>query len=476
MRDVRICVDAANRVGGILSRFKVFLLAILCTLLIPELIVASHAAKLPEVSDHKSIGAVSCASSLCHGATAPWNESNILHDEYTTWLRLDRHARAYNVLLNNESKLIAKKLGLDKPAHEAKICLDCHAHNPPIEKRGDRFVMSDGVSCEACHGGAEKWVSSHIAPKASHASNIEDGLYPTDKPVELAKLCISCHFGNENKLVTHRIMGAGHPRLSFDLETFALIQPAHYKIDSDWRARKMEHDAVRVWAIGQAIAARELLVTLIDPKLGKDGLFPELVLFDCHACHHPMSDKRWMPRQAQGVGPGRVRLNDANLLMVRSIVKAVNARQSSELNAQILRVHKAVSGEPDARNLDVMVETKKLIAMLDQQIDVFQGVAVGRAQLISIMKNLIDEGAENAYLDYSGAEQAFMAVSSVSSFLHKNSGLSSPSQINSVLAGMRKKLQNDEQYDPEKFKVDLLRLKGLLNLPPASPTKNSGKG
>ena len=59
---------------------------------------------------------------------------------------------------------------------------------------------------------------------------------------------------------------------------------------------------MRVWAIGQALAAQELIDVLLDPKRSRDGLFPELVVFDCHACHHPMSDVRWTPRPGTARG------------------------------------------------------------------------------------------------------------------------------------------------------------------------------
>ena len=129
-----------------------------------------------------------------------------------------------------------------------------------------------------------------------------NGLYPTNEPVAQARLCLSCHFGNKDKFVTHRMMGAGHPRMSFELETFSQTQPPHFVIDADWEQRKGSWDGVRVWAIGQALAASELLDVLLDPKRSRDGLFPELVVFDCHACHHPMSDMRWTPRT--GPQPG----------------------------------------------------------------------------------------------------------------------------------------------------------------------------
>ena len=51
-------------------------------------------------------------------------------------------------------------LGLPN-AHEADLCLDCHADNVPTAMRGPEFDITDGVGCEACHGGSETWAALH---------------------------------------------------------------------------------------------------------------------------------------------------------------------------------------------------------------------------------------------------------------------------------------------------------------------------
>jgi hypothetical protein len=110
-------------------------------------------------------------------------------------------------------------------------------------------MVTDGVGCEACHGPADKWIRSHTAPGATHADNVAKGMYPTEKPVEQAKLCLSCHVGDSSRFVSHRIMGAGHPRLSFELDTFAQLAPAlqdrRRLAPAQGRLRR-----VRLWAIG----------------------------------------------------------------------------------------------------------------------------------------------------------------------------------------------------------------------------------
>lgn len=435
--------------------------ALLLTLL-PGL--AAAGAPLPDRDPHQSLGVVNCASSMCHGAVAPWQGSNIAHNEYTIWARLDRHANAYNVLLSEDSQRIARKLGLKKPAQQEKVCLDCHAHNPPPAQRGPRFTLADGVSCEACHGPAEGWVQSHTAPDATHASNLADGLYPTDQPEPMARLCLSCHYGNDKKLVTHRIMGAGHPRLSFDLDTFANFLPPHWQIDADWKARKGRYDGVQLWAIGQGVAVESLLDTFNDPVQGRDGLFPELVVFDCHACHHPMSNKRWQPRQALGTGPGRIRLNDANLLMLRNIVKAVNPAYAQGFSAQIQRLHRTIAGDADWEEQDPHAEARKLQQMVAQQVRLFGQRKFTQADLKAILRELVTEGAADSYADYAGAEQAYMAITGVASHLQAT-GAWTPAAarpINARLRALRELLRNDEAYAPAAFKAELVALRQLL--------------
>ena len=188
----------------------------------------------------------------------------------------------------------------------AKICLDCHTDNVPEDRRGEKFQLSDGVGCEACHGGSQNWIGVHtvVDDAGGHARNVAAGLFPTGDPKDRARLCLSCHFGDESKFVDHRIMGAGHPRLSFELDTFTQIEPAHFDVDDDYRTRKDVADAVQTWAIGQGMALSQTLGAVLDPKRNHDGIFPEPVLFDCHACHQPMSaaDLAAAPEPGPGAG------------------------------------------------------------------------------------------------------------------------------------------------------------------------------
>src|SRR5687768_13550493 len=176
---------------------------------------AAQSAKRSEIGDYKHMGVASCATNVCHGKLAPAPGKNVRLNEYRTWVNEDRHAFAYRTLDLPESKRIAANMGLASAA-TAKICLDCHADNVPPEKRGPKFQLSDGVSCEACHGGAERWLESHAGESATHKENLSRGMYPTETPLDRAELCLSCHLGTKDRYATHEIMAAGHPRLQFE--------------------------------------------------------------------------------------------------------------------------------------------------------------------------------------------------------------------------------------------------------------------
>lgn len=417
------------------------------------------AAPLPYQSADQSLGTVNCANSLCHGSITPWHESPVRQDEYVTWSRLDKHARAYRVLHEDASREIVRKLGLATPAHETPLCLDCHAHNVPEDRRGERFKLSDGVSCEACHGPAERWIQSHVEPGASHAGNLAAGLYPTSDAADRARLCLSCHWGNEDKLVNHRLMGAGHPRMSFELDTFTAIAPAHFDVDADYRERKPAVDGVKVWAIGQALAVQGMMDLLADPTRGRDGLFPELVLFDCHACHHPMSQARWRPRTQFGphAGPGVARLNDSGMLMLRAVAREVDPTLGRQVSQQVARLHLAVAGQGDA-----LAEARALRRLAGEVALRIEAHAFSPASPGRIALALVDEGLAGAYADYAGAEQAAMAIGSVVDHMHKR-GLGAPANaLNAALEGLNAALADDEAYRPELFRQRLRELRALL--------------
>lgn len=367
-----------------------------------------HATAVAEIAAHKHMGVATCSNSVCHGASQPFKESNVWQNEFARWQEYDPHAtQAYQALQGAEGQAIARKLGLGD-ATQAAVCLDCHADNTPVAMRGERFQITDGVGCEACHGGSELWLSSHADKGVPHADNLAKGLYPTEDPIKRAQLCLSCHMGVPDRMITHRIMGAGHPRLSFELDTFTWINP-HYEIDDDYIARKGEFNGVRDWGVGQGVAAATLLDTLLDARHGWNGIFPELVLFDCHACHRRMDGGNWAPRQGTGLGPGVVRLNDANLVMFRHVLAVVDRGGAQRVLEQTRALHRATTVGRDATAAAARALRDSLQSLLPQVASHdFGGDSLG-----PILDSLLADADRGEFRDFAAAEQAAMAASSV---------------------------------------------------------------
>ena len=118
-------------------------------------------------------GVASCAGSTCHGR-GEGDGKVVRQDELRIWQDpsspTGAHSRATAVLASPRGNRIAAALGLGR-ADTAPQCLGCHATNAPNAARGGRYLPSDGVGCESCHGAASGWISSHYAMPATHARN-----------------------------------------------------------------------------------------------------------------------------------------------------------------------------------------------------------------------------------------------------------------------------------------------------------------
>ena len=424
---------------------------------------AGQATPVPFMDKDVHMGVATCAGSTCHGAVEPLPGIGVQQDEFITWQRHDKHAKAYEVLLNDRSKRIARNLGL-KSAHTAPLCLDCHADNVPMERRHRTFQITDGVTCEACHGGAGRWIGTHISAAATHQNNVQNGLYPSANPVTRAKLCLSCHFGDNDRFVTHRIMGAGHPRMSFELDTFTAIQPAHFKVDADYRQRKGSWNGVQTWAIGQALSLGVMLDAMIDPKRGRDGVFPELVVYDCYSCHHRMSNLRWQARASVGLGPGIPRISDSNMLMLRIIALHVDDTLGKELVDKSLALHKATrEGGYEA----LIGAAKALKEVADKLVEKFADHQFVKADMRALLEGVIDSGLKGEYRDYPGAEQATMALSAVVDAMLKASAIdkSQFEAMNAALAKSYAAVEKDEEYQSEAFVATLKEFKSKIPKP-----------
>jgi hypothetical protein len=360
------------------------------------------------------LGVASCGGTTCHSRQAATG-AIVRQNEIVTWQ--DRtsvtgaHARAYSVLMSPQGRAIAANLGIPA-AEKAPECLSCHTHAVPETRRGEGFSLAEGVTCEACHGGAEKWLVSHYAAGNTHADSLARGLYPTADVEARASLCLDCHFGSDrpDQFVTHRIMGAGHPRMSFELDLFTALQQ-HHDVDADYLERKAHTGGIKTWAVGQAMAMARSAELFADEETGTDGLFPEFYFFDCHACHQTISNDPkaiagWRPNPGRPLGPGVPVYNDANMIMLRAVVAELGGDAEASLFRVSTRLHAATaSGRPATR--DAAAELATFAEDLQSRL---LATDFDRGQSVRILNRIIDSALTAQYTNYAAGEQAVIAV------------------------------------------------------------------
>ena len=198
---------------------------------------ASHGAE----ATPKLLGANSCASASCHGGGGE------KQNQFLVWSLKDFHSqRPAATLTTARAKQIADALEIKDATADAR-CTVCHAplHEVPDNLRGEDFKISDGVSCESCHGPAENWLRSHTRKDYSRADRTAAGMRDLQNLYVRANTCVACH-----QNVDTDILNAGHPELIFELDGQSVAEPKHWSVEKNG-------NGAQSWLVGQAVALRE---------------------------------------------------------------------------------------------------------------------------------------------------------------------------------------------------------------------------
>lgn len=243
-------------------------------------------------------GSPTCATSMCHGGAGE------LRHQTTLWQKQDIHSRTYNTLVNARSAQIAAALKIPDATTSSR-CTTCHAPFHDVPKSAflaDITKPTEGVSCESCHGPAEKWIRSHTRPDLSHKDRVLLGLRDLNHLYVRANSCVACH-----QTVDPALLAAGHPELLFELDGQAVAQPKHWREKGDWHGPK-------AWLVGQAIALREMSAQLIQEKTPGEKLTA------------PWSASLWLLQKLDGL--------DSALPALKSTANATQAHPAADTLAR----------------------------------------------------------------------------------------------------------------------------------------------
>jgi Cytochrome c554 and c-prime len=390
-------------------------------------------------------GAETCKGCHTEPRTYPDSQDLFTLKEYPTWKQDDQHAQAFEVLKDGLAKEMAERLkaaghaDYGKPPTEWKACLTCHAIDTTLAEKdvsAKRFFADDGVSCEACHGWADRWYVLHANRRVwrvrTAAEKEADGLYDMRDAHRRAERCSACHVGNadEAKIITHEMYAAGHPPLpSLEPVTFSLLQPKHFIPPREaeffkrpegqkdawerYHYRPDELPQTRQVAVGAAVTFRAA-VKLVAAEAGRRAATPGKVLdfasFDCAACHHDLKTPGWRQTPAVAAAPGRPPLSRwPSVLLDVAIRHAGGADAGSELADKLNALHAAATTGPFGDAQAVAAAATALDGWAGKAVDRLQGHKYTEAEAERLLRDLaakaVQPGGPRPVHDYDSARQ-----------------------------------------------------------------------
>ena len=436
----------------------------------------------------KYMGAGSCNASGCHGQLDPRKRKfSILQDEYWRWLwnaekeknKLDfGHSLAFDNLKTPESRRMAKNLGLKSPETEPR-CLACHAVPVKDSRKGPNYELAEGVTCEGCHGPAEQWLGPHTAKNWDKKKGVAYGMIDTKNLVKRAERCLICHQGTNKYSVDHELIGAGHPRLSFELDSYSELMPIHWIVPKD----EKEWNGARAWVIGQAVSLRSQLDLLSSSRKSQAVLWPDLAHFDCYACHHDVVDRvkgiseddkkyqRWRFKDYSGKKPGRLVWNAASYSVFRHAVREIAPDKAGVLDELVSKFQESLAGKISPAEFEqTMAKLQQLSGELIPTVEKHQFT---QKEVWSILRRITGDGSGTANAGFQSAEQAVLAITSLQESYARTVGplpnakgmAASVNQLNDDIALGRK-------FNLEQFIQHLAGLRKILEaeVPPMNGT------
>ena len=456
----------------------------------------SLAALTAAASEEKStyVGARACER--CHTQPLPKDTTDyVLLTEYKTWSEQDKHSQAYRVLTEERSRQMGRIL--DWKVEEDARCLSCHAANITKEQ-SNGFDMRDGVSCEICHGPAYRWITPHwLDPKWRTKPATEKqklGMRNVRDPVELSRLCSSCHIGStaEGKVVTHEMYAAGHPPLpSIEIATFCKKMPPHWRylrekdktiqqlIQKTYQIPPEEEERTKISLIGAVAAFQASMELLCDSTDGggkkeRTDRSPELANYDCYACHHELKTPSWRQKRGYDGPPGRPTMHVWPTVLLQDALRYANDPDlSKEYHERMRNLRQAFDARPFGDLEQVAARAGQLRDWSDRLLQRLKETRFDSPSARRLVRSMCASKDADKY-DYDSARQKVWAIDVILDELnlkprdrvkknledlHQQLKLDLPSGTKKqIIPELPARMRVSNDYDPEKFKAALDKL------------------
>jgi hypothetical protein len=435
-------------------------------------------ARAAEPQGEKSlyVGAGFCKQ--CHEQPRGRNTDYVCLTEYKKWSTEDKHSQAYRVLTGERSRKMADILGWKVETDDR--CLNCHTANVLKDQRSNDFDIRDGVSCDACHGPASLWIVRHADKKwrtTPIAEKEKLGMHDVRDPVQLSRLCVSCHVGSvaENKIVTHDMYAAGHPPLpSIDIATFCEKMPPHWRylrqkpaavqreIRAAYKIPNEEMERTKLTALSAVVTFQASMDLLGDPpddaaKKDRAEHWPELANYDCYACHHELKSPSWRQKRGYAGRPGRPTMHAWPTVLLEDALRyADDPTLAKQYDERLKKLRQAFDARPFGEQKEIADRAGQLKEWSERLLQRLKEVRYDSAASRRLLRGLCAVKDAEKY-DYDSARQKVWAIE----VILKEVDLPSATK-KQILHELPVDLRTPNEYDPAKFKSSLEKLCPML--------------
>ncbi|ARN74589.1 hypothetical protein [Oceanicoccus sagamiensis] len=147
-----------------------------------------------------------------------------------------------------------------------------------------------------------------------------------------------------------------------------------------------------------------------------------------------------------------IRLNDANFLMLLELTQIVLPAENAKLKQAVVAMHKG-SLTTKSSLKKAVTDLSAVVARLDQQLT---ATAYSDQQTKAVRARLLTQSAKGQYRDFAAAEQAFLAIESITIALNQDADLEK--QLNSLYDT----LENEDGFSPQTFKSVAAKVKSAF--------------
>ena len=409
----------------------------------------------------KYSGPGGCASSSCHGSIQPKQITRVAQNEYSTWAAQDQHARAYQVLSNDVSVRMGRILNLKSPPNQNPKCLACHALAVSPDMRAQTFDISDGVSCEHCHGPAAGWLGSHTVKdwKAQSANQkAKLGMWDVNDLAVRSHICLRCHVGTPEQSVDHQMIAAGHPDLTFELNLFSAVMPRHWTDPKDvaWFGTKE-------WAVGQGVQLRDSLQRLA--VRARSSTWPEYAELDCFACHHDLTAAQNSWRQGVGYAgrtPGVPAWNSARFVVFRYGASETDAATARKLESEMATLS-GLLGQLSADREQIALSAERAQTLTDSLVRTLNSRNYDQRFTLQVMRKIAGDARPISQQGQRAAGQAAMSLDSLFAVYKQNVKAPNQAEIQTTITGLFQQLDNPSAYNAPRFAEQMQKVSDLLS-------------